>query len=65
MAASGRNVEELAAELFVSPNTVKTHLAHCYGKLGAHNRAEAVALGMHSGVLRAIDLEGDAATLSA
>jgi DNA-binding CsgD family transcriptional regulator len=63
MAASGRTVDELAAELFVSPNTVKTHLAHCYGKLGAHNRAEAVALGMHSGVLRPTDLEGAAATL--
>jgi DNA-binding CsgD family transcriptional regulator len=56
MAAGGRNVDELAAELFVSPNTVKTHLAHCYGKLGAHNRAEAVALGVQSGVLRTVDL---------
>jgi len=65
-AASGRNVDELAAELFVSPNTVKTHLAHCYGKLGAHNRAEAVALGMQSGVLRTVDLnEAAGATLSA
>lgn len=58
MAASGRNVEELSAELSVSPNTVKTHLAHCYGKLGAHSRAEAVALGVRSGVLRTNDLNG-------
>jgi len=65
MAASGRNVDDLAAELFVSPNTVKTHLAHCYGKLGAHNRAEAVALGLQSGVLHTVDLNGTAgATLS-
>jgi DNA-binding CsgD family transcriptional regulator len=66
MAASGRNVDELAADLFVSPNTVKTHLAHCYGKLGAHTRAEAVALGVQSGVLRTADLNDAAeATLSA
>jgi DNA-binding CsgD family transcriptional regulator len=65
MAASGHNVDELAAELFVSPNTVKTHLAHCYGKLGAHNRAEAVALGVQSGVLRTVDLNEPAGAISA
>jgi DNA-binding CsgD family transcriptional regulator len=66
MAADGRNVDELAAELSVSPNTVKTHLAHCYGKLGAHNRAEAVALGVQSGVLRTVDLnEASGPTFSA
>jgi LuxR family transcriptional regulator, maltose regulon positive regulatory protein len=33
---------ETANELYVSPNTVKTHLSHLYAKLGAHRRAEAV-----------------------
>jgi LuxR family maltose regulon positive regulatory protein len=33
----------MAAELFVEPSTVKTHLIHLYGKLGVHSRTQAVA----------------------
>jgi LuxR family maltose regulon positive regulatory protein len=33
---------ELASELFLSVNTVKTHMRRIYAKLGAHNRSEAV-----------------------
>jgi DNA-binding CsgD family transcriptional regulator len=57
LAAAGRSIDELADELCVSTNTVKTHLAHCYGKLGAHNRAEAVALAVHCGSLQPADLD--------
>jgi DNA-binding CsgD family transcriptional regulator len=56
-AAGGRSAAQLAAELYVSPNTVKTHLAHCYEKLGAHNRAEAVAVALRCGCLQAADVE--------
>ncbi len=35
---------EIAARLVVSPATVRTHLANASAKLGAHTRAEAVAL---------------------
>jgi DNA-binding CsgD family transcriptional regulator len=57
LAASGRSIDGLADELYVSPNTVKTHLAHCYDKLGAHSRTEAIALAVRAGVLRAADLD--------
>ena len=33
---------EIASELYVSTNTVRTHMRHLYAKLGAHRRAEAV-----------------------
>jgi LuxR family transcriptional regulator, maltose regulon positive regulatory protein len=33
---------EIARELSVSPNTVRTHIKNLYAKLGTHRRAEAV-----------------------
>jgi LuxR family transcriptional regulator, maltose regulon positive regulatory protein len=44
---------EIAAELFLSPNTVKTHLRHLYRKLGAHSRQEAVQRARAIGLLAA------------
>lgn len=40
--ASGRANKEIARTLGLSPNTIKTHLAHLFAKLGAATRTEAV-----------------------
>ena len=42
---------EIAAELYVSTTTVKTHMRHVYEKLGVHRRAEAVARARSLGLI--------------
>jgi len=42
---------EIAGELFVSVNTVRTHMRHIYAKLGVHQRAEAVERARELGLL--------------
>jgi DNA-binding NarL/FixJ family response regulator len=44
---------QIAAELYLSANTVKTHLRHLYRKLGAHTRQEAVQHARATGLLAA------------
>jgi LuxR family transcriptional regulator, maltose regulon positive regulatory protein len=51
---------EIAGELCVSHNTVRTHVTHLYGKLGAHTRAEAVARARALGLLAPSPLRGQA-----
>ena len=48
---SNLKAPEIAAELFVSTNTIRTHLRHIYAKLDAHGRAEAVARARELGLL--------------
>jgi LuxR family maltose regulon positive regulatory protein len=42
---------EIAAELFVSLNTIRTHMRHVYTKLGVHNRGDAVERARALGLL--------------
>ena len=48
----GRANRDIAAALFVTPATVKTHLGHIYEKLGVTTRQEAVARAVALGLLR-------------
>ena len=49
---------EIANELYVTTNTVKTHIHHIYGKLGVHRRAEAVERARALGLLAPSSLSG-------
>jgi PAS domain S-box-containing protein len=42
--AMGLETDEIAAELHVSPETVRTHVRNAMSKLGAHTRAQLVAI---------------------
>jgi LuxR family maltose regulon positive regulatory protein len=48
---SNLRAPEIAAELLISCNTVRTHLRHIYAKLDAHSRNEAVTRARRLGLL--------------
>lgn len=49
--SEGMSDAEIGDELFVSRETINSHLRHIYRKLGARNRTHAVALAYHHGLL--------------
>lgn len=53
--ANGRTNAQAAAELFVSTQTIKTHLARAYAKLGVRDRAAAVYQAAQRGLLDTTD----------
>ena len=49
--AAGRSNKEIARLLQISPNTVKTHLARLYEKLGAERRTDAINRARELGII--------------
>jgi DNA-binding NarL/FixJ family response regulator len=52
LVASGLSNEEIAARIYVSQSTVKTHVARAMMKLRARDRAQLVVLAYEAGVVR-------------
>lgn len=51
LVATGADNASIAQTLFISPATVKTHLARIMSKTGAHDRAQLVVLAYESGLV--------------
>lgn len=49
--AEGRSTRSIAAALFLGEETVKSHLARIYHKLGANDRVQAVAIAIRRGLV--------------
>ena len=49
--AAGHSNKEIAARLHISPNTVKTHVARLFEKLGAKRRTEAIRRARELGIV--------------
>jgi two-component system response regulator DegU len=49
--AYGATTKEVAHDLGISPHTVKTHLERIFEKLGANDRAQAVAIALRKGLV--------------
>jgi len=50
--ANGMTTAQISHELFISDNTVKTHVRHIMEKLEASNRAEAVGKALQMGLIK-------------
>jgi DNA-binding CsgD family transcriptional regulator len=52
LVADGMSTREIAQRLWVTDETVKTHVRRLHDRLGARTRAHAVAIAFRSGILR-------------
>jgi DNA-binding NarL/FixJ family response regulator len=50
--AQGQRNEEIASRLFISPQTVQTHVRNILAKLGVHSKLEAVVFAVKHGVVQ-------------
>jgi DNA-binding NarL/FixJ family response regulator len=63
--ADGLGTSAIAARLYMSDSTVKSHIAQIYQKLGATNRAQALVTAMRSGLLSSIQQRPGSAGIGA
>jgi len=49
--AGGNRNRDIAEKLFITEETVKVHIKHIMDKLGASDRAQAVAIGLRRGII--------------
>ena len=49
--SENKTYEEIANAMYISENTVKTHIKHLYEKMSAANRVEAVEKGILWGII--------------
>jgi two-component system NarL family response regulator len=52
LASRGRTNKEMAAAMFISEETVKSHMKSLFLKLGVHDRTQAVAVSIQRGLIR-------------
>ena len=52
LVADGLSTREIASRLWVTEETVKTHVRRLHDRLGARTRAHAVAIAFRTGILR-------------
>ncbi len=53
--ADGMTTTQIGSQLFISENTVKTHIRHILEKLDASNRTEAVSKAIQMGLIQRVD----------
>ncbi len=49
--SNGRSNAQIGQELYLSEDTIKTHARRLFRKLGASDRAQAVAIGLRRGLI--------------
>ena len=55
LAVRGTTMRRISGQLFISPSTVHTHVAHIYEKTGVSTRAGAAVFAMENDLLRPQD----------